>query len=448
MNPYQSQLTARVSYRHGLTIMEVMIAIGVILVGLVGISALIPIAAEDASASIRTDAAVRYGSSITADLRSRNVGALRNVVRLDVDPRNDDGLGANTNPVFQPVSVGTPNDSPSMRVATVAAGVPRGGNLASYCIDPLMLAQHQRGGETSGSAAMLDGTRNGYQRNRFPYYNEFYTGLTEPNLALGGVGSGFPLPRMWRISYAATSGAGFIPPALAGWLTSSDSELSLSRADDRLDPVGQIVNIQQRLDPTDRTSPVVSIASRQTENRFSWFATLSPPPDASDIYKMSTVVVERRSFLDSPQRGDCNAYTARNDRENFQGERIAWVADAISLGSVTEVEIYANELVSDKIVANQWVMLSAQAYNSSGTFAPVANAPAIHRWFRVVQVGPAEHGEFSVAPAGTINGWKRRVVLDGPTWVFGFGDSSLLNDTFMTIVEGAIAVIESDIRMQ
>lgn len=427
--------------RAGLTIMEALISIGVVLIGLLGISALIPIAAEDATTSIRTDAAVRYGASITADLRARNVGALRNVVRLDVDPRNDDASIPNGAPLFKPVGLGAPNDSPSMRLAAPL----RVGALASFCIDPLFLAQHQRVGEISGGAAMLPNNRNAYQRDRFPYYNEFYTGLTPPNEQLSNVGNGFPLPRMWRVSYAATSGAGFLPPALAAWLTSSDNELSFSRGDDKLDPVAQIVDVQTRLSASDRNSPVVSIGARQRANRFSWLATLSPPPDGGSIYKMSTVVVENRDFANVPTRSFVDPYLARNPRENFESERVVWIAEAVSLGSVTEVEVYGNALVSDKIIANQWVMLSAQSYLGG---APSRATPAIHRWFRVVQVGPVERGTFSVAPAGSIDGWKRRVVLDGPSWAFGTGDASLLNDTFMTIVEGAVAVIESDVRVQ
>lgn len=429
--------------RMGLTIMEVLISIGVILVGLLGVSALIPVAAENARSAIRTDVAVRYGVSITSELRARGIGDLTNYIRRDNDPRNDDFLGANTNTVARPIALGVPNDSPSMRLATNGNGIPRSGVLASFCIDPLLLSQFQTPAETT----LSPNNRNAYDRSRFPYYNEYYNGLPRPNEQLANLGSGFPLPRMWRIAPPSlTSSVRFLSPTVAWNFASSESELSFQSPDDRLDPVGQIVNVYQYNVAGSEASGIGAVASRQTEDLFTWFATLVPPPDGSNTYKLSTVVVERRGIGEAPLQTDMNPYLARTTRDNYKAERVVWIESAISLGSTTEVEVYGNELVSDKIVANQWVMLSAQpAITVSGNVIPSPTLPAVHRWFRVLQVGESVPGTYT-SPAGSFDGWRRRVVLDGPNWSFANG-GSMIDDTYMTIIDGAVAVIENDIRL-
>jgi hypothetical protein len=54
-------------------------------------------------------------------------------------------------------------------------------------------------------------------------------------------------------------------------------------------------------------------------------------------------------------------------------------------------------------------------------------------------------------PAGNQAVWSRRVSLAGPDWAFqdepAGTNISPIDDTFMTIVEGAVSVIESEVRL-
>lgn len=427
-----SQPTRLAPSKRGLTIIEVVFAIGIVMVGLLGIAALIPIAAEDANSSIRTDAAIRYGSSMLAELRARDVGTFNNLYRLDIDPRDDD-FTATSSPgdaaIFRPVTGTFPSDSPSLpRLAQY-----RRGRLASFCIDPLFLSQHQSAGEM----VVLGNERNAYQRDRFPYYNEYYNGVLPPKDELT-IGNGWPFPRLWRVSYAkpyTNSPTRFISPNVATWLTSSANELSFTKVDDRLDPVGQII------DPLSATAEGV----RQTENRYSWLATATPPLDGSNTYKLSVVVVDRRNTVNAPLLADTAPDANASLRDAYGEERVTWVSSAVSLGSTVEVEINGSEKFSDKVVAGQWVMMSQQPHvNNNGNLIPHPSIPASHRWFRVVQVGPVQY-----VTIGNANCWRRRLVLDGPSWSFANNSSGTpeLGDTYLTIVTGAVAVIESDIRI-
>lgn len=415
--------------RHALTIIEVMIAIGVILIGLLGVAALIPIAAEDASASVRMDSGVRMAASVTADLRARDIGSFSNVYYWDNDLRNDDGRGVNAQPARKsPVA---DLDAPSFEQQASY----RTGRMAAFCIDPGFLSVAQ----APSDLQTLPINRNAYQLSRFPYYNEFYDGLSPPNALLGSLNSGYPSPRMWRIGFGAPPSSAarpFYPPGVTNLLIRGEHELVMDRSDDKLAPLGQLIN------------PLSGdvVGSRQYEARYSWIATVAPV-DGSDLYKLSVVVIENRARSSGITPAAMSPYQATTSRDNLPSERLAWIANGVSLGSNSEVEIYASELVSSDVKSGQWVMLSNQPYING---QPHPTIPAIHRWFRVVQTGPVETGEFAVPQLGSVdNVWRRSVVLDGPNWSYeGNGnDGTIRNDTYMTIVEGAVAVIESDIRI-
>ena len=95
-------------------------------------------------------------------------------------------------------------------------------------------------------------------------------------------------------------------------------------------------------------------------------------------------------------------------------------------------------------------MLSRQRHeNSSGTYLPTG--AAIHRWFRVLRAEEAERGtvdEDYVWDSGSTEVWRRWVTLAGSDWAFEDGAPDQRDDTFCTIVTGAVSVIESEVELQ
>jgi len=208
-------------------------------------------------------------------------------------------------------------------------------------------------------------------------------------------------------------------------------------------------------------------SARNESSDYSWFATLVPPFLGSGPFRQSVVVVRQR-VTHTPQRlGDPlalnqAAYTVTvdedgnpNSGDNPNAERLAWIGQAIGFsgGSGGEVLMYGSAAVSPAISPGEWIMLSRQPYGAGG----IPTGPAVHRWFRVLIVDEPVYGNV-VAGLGEANWtapndpyvWQRWVTLAGPDWAFGLGNSAaadLRDDTFCTIVTGAISVFESEVDL-
>jgi hypothetical protein len=104
----------------------------------------------------------------------------------------------------------------------------------------------------------------------------------------------------------------------------------------------------------------------------------------------------------------------------------------------------------------EWVMLSRQPFDLTVTpHLPIG--PAVHRWYRVLRVGEPTYGLITTdlgegnwpTAAGDPRVWQRTVTLAGPDWSFGISSPNveLRDDTFCTIVTGAVSVSESEVTL-
>ncbi len=155
-------------------------------------------------------------------------------------------------------------------------------------------------------------------------------------------------------------------------------------------------------------------------------------------------------------------------RDHPSSERIAWAYDFIGFkgGAGGDVAIIASGSVVDRIRPGQWVMLSRQDYSAS---LPLAQrGPATHTWYRIVAADAPTIPEITTAnfpyrfagidpsspPANTSGMWSRVLTLDGPDWDFNlatpgtYGDDFLQDDTIVTIVDGAVEVIQSQVLIE
>lgn len=461
----------------GVTVIEVLFSMGVILIGLLGVVALIPVAGRDAREAVRLDAAFRLADAVASELRARELRSLEGLVYLDIDPANDDGLsplrvindpapqpdlGDNTefgqvgmrvlsNVIIRPSKrqgnmrlFGAPLDSPGF-VMSFASGLPpamantyRVTPLASFCLDPDFLSKN--------SVGNLGGTRNAYQPSRFPYYSEWYLGMNSPSIPLSNIGSTPPVPRMYRVG---VGGSGvFLQGQVAEALTRSDAALMMYRPQDKSVPASQVL---RNLDFAGSTA-----GARLGPGRYTWIATITPPLIPSNHYHCTVVIIESREVI-------AGLYNVGNTpgnpsaKTNPSSERVFWVTDPVQLGSTIEVTAHGPVTVDDSIRPGEWVMLSRQRYLTDGggpagmPIRPLPTIPAEHRWYRVQRVLPTEPAE-PIAPftGGVAEVWRRTVVLEGPQWQFGTENNNsspdpsvaLADDTFMTVVSGAVAIKE------
>lgn len=488
----QSKLLPAECYREAVTLMEVIFAIGVILTGLVGLAALIPVAANNAQAVLEMDRSIGESTSASAAGLARQFNMLNRLVLFDKEAAGSTAIpGATPNnygyePTGELTTVAfklSTQDStsgvwplyptpggPRPRIAKLESPGfghnplnadpildPVKGLYSGLCLDPI--------GTPDPQFATLSAGVNAFDYSRFPYYSERYNVLGEPNAsaATGVAAPGWPMsPRMYRVTLRSPD----VPPtaplgrehlmntmALQQIFGGFGSIERVSGNEDG-DPSGVLIN-------RSRISGAIIDTAASNASTYSWFATLSPDPAGGNPFKQSIVVVRQR-LAPVPQRsGDplalnTAAYTVADAEENPSSERITWIDPGSAIGfnggAGGDVLVYGSNAVSDDINTNEWVMLSRQRYDTSVT-PNIPTGAAIHRWFRVLRVEEAERGTVDASYAGfpsggSISVWRRWVTLAGSDWAFDDGVADQRDDTFCTIVTGAVSVIESEVELQ
>lgn len=474
--------------RHGVTLMEVIFSIGVILSGLVGLAALIPIAVDNASATLELDRGISESVSAAANAVARDINSAEEIVIYDKPLQGSTGaaiprFGYNPQNNVQSLAqilnsgatLGTIN-SPGYRHSNSVQGIATG-----ICIDPLGMPNLNLDGgyvanaTTTGPNVFQAPTADdsAYDASRFPYYSERHNVLSPPNDAVGNVvnGNAWPMsPRMYRATLLSSS----VDPSVTVY---RQPQLINPMAADRFfTSSGGVVSIggSHKDDPdslqTD-SSVLSNIGLVDTglvrSSRYSWMVTLSPPLFGGDLFRQSVVIIKDRR-PEVPQRpNDVLAlrktfYGVEDADENPTSERLTWVGDWTGFSSASgggDIQIFGSQSVDDEVVVGQWVMLSRQPHQViGGNFQPVG--PAVHRWYKVVRADkPVLVGDVAgVAgwPHGNPAVWSRWLTLIGSDWSFRNGglqhaapaSDTAIDDTFCTIVAGVVSVIESDIRLE
>ncbi len=485
--------------RRGVTLMETIFAIGVILTGLVGLTALIPIAAGNAKATMELDRSVSESTSMAAGSISRKFNRLTSLVIYDKPTAMSPAIATNPYgyaPTNFPQSVAWKLDTqmltiPGIPPTFVTVGKlespgyghhPLGSGLTSgICIDPLGMPDASvwraspdvpgtLGDPVTGAHPAVPATANAYEYSRFPYYSERYSVLTEPNAAVAaGVAPVWPMsPRMWRATFVSDLQDDDIAPVAPREQLPSYVARRLFQGFGGLSDLVGSENDDPRAVLLDRTNIGGAIldVGRNESSKYSWFATLTPPFLGGGPFRQSVVVVSQR-VTHTPQRlGDPLALNQAayavtvdedgnpNEGDNPNAERLAWIGQAIGFngGSGGEVLMYGSAAVSPAVNPGEWIMLSRQPFAAG---APTG--PAVHRWFRVLIVDEPVYGAVTsvLGEANWTGGadpyvWRRWVTLAGPDWSFGLGNTvaaDLGDDTFCTIVTGAISVFESEVNL-
>ncbi|MHB8973618.1 MAG: type IV pilus modification PilV family protein [Pirellulaceae bacterium] len=227
--------------RSGISLLEVVFSIGVVMIGLVGIAALLPVAGSQANKGAVADSAARLGADAVREFHVRSMG----------------------NP-----SAWRWFDGIQLQFRRVTPAELMAGN--SFCLDPRFVAQ---------------GTADHAGRSRFPYIDPG-TVLSMPRITLT------PSP-------GALDTAVMLRPHADQVFTSGDGLVFDLPGDRTLGPVQNFSLAPVALFPPPLVPPPLR---RNTNGHISWLATIVPKLDRmgnlTDEYTLSVVVFSRRIIDD------------------------------------------------------------------------------------------------------------------------------------------------------
>jgi len=398
-----------------ITLVEVIFAIGVIMIGLLGLLSVMPLAGRRAQDAVSLSVGAEMGDSIAKEVRIRR------------------WLG---NGILTDMSTGSlvEYDFSSGQLELAASGTA----LPGICIDPLYFAV-QGGSVTSF---------NSYNNGVFPYYVANHDPLLNPadttslwappSMMPWPPGEAGPAPRLNRVGLAGASAE------LARTIVENVNNLVVNQPKDQSLPATL----------TGLSSGETAYGRRIPTGEFSWMATLVPSQN-SRFASLSIVVMRNRvvdidfptAALTPPVTPDMNGISERVAQVTF--------ASGFSGGAGGVVHLTASNVTSPALSPNDWIMLSRRLPDGSQA----------HRWYRVVAVDaePEELFAFSNSELESGNAalptpdssidrtdqelWRRRVTLDGPDWEFDFtsgqhSDNTFIDNTFATLVQDVVSVTE------
>jgi type II secretory pathway pseudopilin PulG len=421
------QRRSRPARRTGMTILEVLFAIMITSVGLLGAIAVFPVASEYArkgrlndEVTVCADAAVHKMDATGMRRPERWVAFVDN----GVNPPNMVG-GA---------------------VLTAAPAFPR----TSFCIDPRFTAQNV--GNNAGN----------------PHWTYFPAFPRQVPVTANDPGS----PRMQRITlvHGVPGGtAPYVPNIFpmgrfqADYVFSFEDQLAYERPGVQKGEVARADNAEpafQLYSPIKiNNGATILPGKREDEGKLSWLATLVPKIDRfsatlEDKYVLSIVVFYSRSpdlvipdFTTNPPLK--NEWTATILGSEFHSSGYGG----------GEVTITADNPIKLKMRAGDWLMLSGNA--QANAFVDVNGVPTlsprtvpIFKWYRV---SDADEDPYEQLPIGS-GIWKRDVSLVGPDWdmqdvsPYGAnaspGGDGQPDDVEVTIVPGIVAVSDRTVRLE
>ncbi|MDG2220252.1 MAG: hypothetical protein P8L85_02670 [Rubripirellula sp.] len=404
--------------RRAVTLIEVVFAIGVILIGLLGLLSILPLAGRRAQDAIDLNVGAVMGEQVLKDLQSQRYLSSDRLKRLRGNVNDD---------LLSDIQVLTANP-----------------DLNSFCIDPLF---------ASSSVTPAVNT-NGYTRRWFPYYERIHNPLLDPSTE----SNNWPTaqPRMTRVGIYKTLPA--VPPTTPArdvFLSTSEALAIVENSDDLLvsRPDDQTRNATFKDSELTAIAGQLPYSARIPKGEFTWVATVNPMPGG--VYASVSIVVmkKRERNFTLPET------PATNAQANAVGERLTYVTYASGFrgGAGGTIHLVSADNTVPEIQSSDWVMLSR---NVSGTQA----GPVVHRWYRVVAVnneperfttdGSATADDSNLGariPGGGNQVWRHKLLLEGPDWSFNYqiagvnrqyADDTFADNTYATVVSDVVSVTE------
>lgn len=417
--------TPRAYRRSGLSIIEVLVSIGILVLGLLGVVALIPIAAQHLRRGMALDDATAVSRGGLAEFQARGGNNIQKWLRSLPNPPGTP---------FQPVGgvmnslTGIQTSAPFYSDGTTPNPFYAAPSWA-FCIDPMMYE----------TVIVQDGTNR--DTAFFPYQGNG-SALDLPTIRAGQQRSNFGRmlrvtlnwnPADWRNLAAATTQN--LNVGLANSMCVSADDLLLSRpGDDQLSitvsqdesPASQFDVTMSSWDDTSST-PV----KRNAEGKMSWFATMVPLPgsvaDGARYYTLSIAVCERRDMVIDATRVDLTSI-GDQQQQDVESERtcgVRFIGGGLNGGEVQLVSHDPDPNRGLKSLARlregNWILISGPGPNDPTTNPGVPNDPLdrtghIFYWYRISSI---EQDPTLVSGQAI-----RNATLRGPDWPVGVSYSN------------------------
>jgi type II secretory pathway pseudopilin PulG len=407
--------------RAGISLIEVMFAIGVVAIGLLGVIAVLPLALSQIGRGQVADTASRVAMSSVEEFHTR--GMTRPDFWLAWNPAANQWLQQQQ---FQTGFGNTPGLVLSQSLYKQA-----------FCIDPQFVA------------ANCFVTTGNNRAHTFPYPNA----PPQPNA------NTHTDPRMMRISlrsivdtttpFNAQRRSAAVAAAENVFVSHDDLVLDIP-ADDSLPP--------EQLFSSLAGTPAFR-SRRDFEGLFSWMATITPKIDGAgfqkDLYNVSVLVFHHRDprfamFQDDNANNVQDAGELPTDNEAVVEVGTATANPAYSNGFPGggyrggDVLLSMPSSMSPEVLSlkdGDWLML--KGWFRSSTSAPMSSDVPLFRWYRVVNA--------DTAPELVNNGatYILNVTLDGPDWPStNMVNVAIGSPTKAVIVRNVVAVYDRTIRLE
>ncbi len=391
------QVRSPAKSRRGLSLMEVLFAIGVLTVGILGIASVLPVATSNASKTLQRDKGIEEVSNRIASDIARIGDQLDSII-----------LANNSRSAFD-------NAGPSFHLRFLERELDS--TQDAICIDPWFLtaADNLR----PDNNPMPDTTRNGYDRTQFPCYDARFNPLLSPSEQISASGP-WPntrdiwlTPRFTRVAIPR-SGTTAAPSfqAMQSGAREADN-LSLFQPKDTTLPPGLFVQ---------KASQSRSLTKTSVSGRYSSMVMMSRSAPGSNVFQTAIVTMLDREVVivrgGGPLAFQLAPYTAAapdainpaDDELTYADEVMGYVTFAprpFIGGGGGEFVYKHSSAMSPKIRSGDWLMLARQEYGVGGTALEVKYA-----WYQVRSVVQKP----TLQDGGTT--FETRVSVRGPDWVF------------------------------
>ena len=410
----------------GITLVEVLFAVGIIVIGLLGMAGLLAVAGSEMRKGLNADAMSTVANNASSEFDIRSMRSTSLYLRYNRASARFQGFtpGPGMSFCIDPGFI-------AYRTAQVPDPVNTGNTVPGIPVNPLQQNQTLLPFQGSG--------------DYFPYSPI----TTDPTLNLEA--------RMPRVTLRRTVGGGPMGILQAGELFVGHDDLSYQRNDALVAP--------SQIYATDASANRIK---RLNLGQYTWFATVTPEITGAistglenDRFILSIVVLEGRDFRDTyhvgldGEPGDAGTdddgntltddvlelgYAGSDDKYSYslESERVVEVVITGSGISGGEVMLKAPTAAQLTLRPSDWIMLSA---NSS--------VGSIFRWYRVSYT----ESEVKLV-ADPSNGnplyYKRNAVLEGADWnrPEWFPNQTLFYPTQATIMNDIIGVYQRPIRLE
>ena len=407
------QSSSRLHNRTGISLLEVIFATGVLLIGLMGLAAVLPVATNNARRSLESDRSkeVFNNQDATRSLRGLN----------DVSLLSSYFYGENSLTRFRVQKSdflsGKSTKSPALYPTVDVTGIV---DLPPvFCVDPWFLTAANTARDDTTTDGVDFPNMNGFDRSLFPCYDEYYDPSQSPSLKIerNAIWAGRRMP---RVSISQITSVDYNEVMANDF----DAISVVLNPDDKSLPPGLFVK---------RANDGLTRTSTSLKGRYSYLMTMRRNGTGHIVvFKDRNVVIDQTGDYGlndvlgntapngprhklTPYNADAfGAGNALSSETTFADERIGWVTQAkkVLRGNSGSFEFRTNKYVDPNVLPGDWVMLLRRNYAIIP--GPIKRPPVArdldYAWCQVLSVDQ---------PAALVGDYyTSRITVSDVNWLF------------------------------